>query len=117
MPRRAKRFCLGHCGRIVDGGYCSACLERKKSSKKQCGYDRDSACKRGYDRHWREFRDIYLRKHPLCVDCLKEDRRAVSATDVHHIIKLRERPDLRFDEANLMSLCGAHHDARTARGQ
>jgi 5-methylcytosine-specific restriction endonuclease McrA len=51
------------------------------------------------------------------VDCLKEDHRAVSATDVHHIAKLRERPDLRFEETNLMPLCSGHHDARTARGQ
>lgn len=39
------------------------------------------------------------------------------ATDVHHIAKLRERPDMKYDEANLMALCKMHHTKRTARGE
>ena len=37
--------------------------------------------------------------------------------DVHHIIKLADRPELRDDATNLMSLCHSCHSKRTAAGE
>ena len=42
---------------------------------------RPSAAARGYDGQWRRFRAAYLRRHPLCADCL-EGKRAVEATEI-----------------------------------
>lgn len=39
------------------------------------------------------------------------------ATEVHHIIKIAARPDLRLDQENLMSLCKSCHGRRTGRGE
>ena len=118
MPDRPKRFCLGHCGRIVSGKYCEQCGAKRQQKRREQVDDRVSACKRGYDRRWRGFRLVYLSKHPLCLDCLQEQpQRLTTATDVHHVQKLQERPDLRLEETNLLALCGEHHDRRTARGE
>ena len=48
----------------------------------------------------------------MCRDCGKR-----AASDVHHCKRLSDRPDLKYDEANLMPLCGECHDRRTARGE
>jgi hypothetical protein len=50
------------------------------------------------------------------VDCEAEGR-AGAATDVHHKQKLRDRPDLKYEESNLVALCSEHHDKRTAKGE
>ena len=65
---------------------------------------------RGYDGEWRKFRKTFLYCNPLCADC----RRV--ATEVHHIAKVRDRPDLRLDVNNCMPLCKSCHSKRTARG-
>lgn len=78
--------------------------------------ERGSAAARGYDRHWRSFREQFLADHPLRKDC--EDKgRVTAATDVHHLIKLRDRRDLRLDSRNCMALRQNCHSARTARGE
>jgi 5-methylcytosine-specific restriction endonuclease McrA len=41
----------------------------------------------------------------------------VAATDVHHKKKLRDAPERKYDESNLMALCGGCHDVRTGRGE
>jgi 5-methylcytosine-specific restriction endonuclease McrA len=48
------------------------------------------------------------------MDCLPI---VTAATDVHHKQKLRDRPELKYEEENLMGLCKACHDKRTARGE
>jgi 5-methylcytosine-specific restriction endonuclease McrA len=55
-------------------------------------------------------------QHPLCEDC--SGRGTVeAATEVHHIEKVRRRPELRLAWGNLMPLCDGCHNARTARGE
>ena len=77
---------------------------------------RESSNARGYDAAWRRVRIGFLQLHPLCMDC-----EAVgivrAATDVHHVAKIADRPDLRLDHRNLMSLCTTCHDIRTGRGE
>ena len=37
--------------------------------------------------------------------------------DVHHIKKLAEYPELKYDSNNLMSLCKSCHSIRTKNGE
>ncbi|MCO5078975.1 MULTISPECIES: HNH endonuclease signature motif containing protein [Hyphomicrobiales] len=39
------------------------------------------------------------------------------ATEVDHVISVRQRPDLRLSWSNLRPFCKPHHSARTAREQ
>jgi len=77
---------------------------------------RGSSSARGYDRAWRRTRDLKLKRDPLCEDCL-ENEFVEPAVEVHHVIKIAERPDLRLDIDNLRSLCKTCHSIRTARGE
>lgn len=67
---------------------------------------------------WRRARCAALeRDHYICQDCLAakqhgERLRARAATTVHHIIPIKERPDLIFDLGNLISLCDPCHNKR-----
>lgn len=48
-------------------------------------------------------RDNYTCQYPGCDKQYKN-------IDVHHIAKRTQRPDLKFDPANLICLCRQHHD-------
>jgi 5-methylcytosine-specific restriction protein A len=76
--------------------------------------ERGSASARGYDRAWQRLRDQVLREEPLCRRCKFEDR-VTAAVDVHHVIDVRDRPDLRLVRSNLEPLCHSHHSSHTAR--
>ena len=78
--------------------------------------DRGTSDQRGYDRAWRRFRLGVLQTAPLCADCHKRGN-LTAATEVHHIVKLRDRPDLKLDPANVMPLCRPCHSSRTANGE
>jgi 5-methylcytosine-specific restriction protein A len=92
-------------------GRCDRCDRGKRARD-----TRKSAAERGYDWTWQKFRKVYLSEHPLCSDCETEGR-VGAATDIHHKQKLRDRPELKYEEENLMALCKACHDKRTARGE
>lgn len=67
---------------------------------------------------WRRFRLWILARFPLCADPFQyhaEDGRAEAATEIHHLIRRRERPDLAFDPANVQSLCKSCHSRLTAQ--
>lgn len=74
---------------------------------------RGNSTERGYDRRWRKRRAMFLRAHPLCAQCLEENR-VTTATDVHHVIARRNGGS--DDDGNLMSLCKSHHSQITAAG-
>ena len=99
MPNRARR--LSRSRRNVNG----------RPAK------RESACKRGYDRRWRNTRAQKLQMDPLCEDCITIHDRSTQAVDVHHIKKIIDAPELRLAMDNLMSLCKPCHQIRTARGE
>ena len=107
MPRKPKRPCLHPgCPRLTDQTYC----EEHRGQ-----YARESASGRGYDSAWRRARSRYLRRNPLCVECLKEKRLA-PATVVDHIIPHRGDMRLFWDENNWQPLCKACHDRKTGSG-
>lgn len=77
---------------------------------------RGTSYERGYDNAWKEARLAHLREHPLCEDCLKKGR-YVPGQEVHHVIKLKDVPELKYDPSNLMTLCKSCHSKRTMRGE
>jgi 5-methylcytosine-specific restriction protein A len=77
---------------------------------------RGSASSRGYDAAWKRLRLVVLDEHPLCARCQTMGRVTV-ATEVHHKVKVRNRPDLRLDRSVLECLCKPCHSAETAQGR
>ncbi len=76
---------------------------------------RGGADARGYDARWRAARKRYLSRHPLCVECLKENK-LTPATVVDHIIPHRGDQKLFWDENNWQPLCRDCHDRKTGEG-
>lgn len=109
MPYRAPRICAS-CGRTVPSGQRCPCREVARAE-----YDRQrgTPAERGYDDRWRALRLKFLQVHPVCCEpgCGRE------ATEVDHIISVRENPALRLVWKNLRPFCKPHHSARTARDQ
>ena len=67
-------------------------------------------------RRWRGLRLRKLAIAPLCEDCLKINK-TTAATEVHHVAKRQDHPELAYTLANLESLCKACHSRRTVRGE
>jgi len=110
MPTASKTPCKG-CGRATQGRLCDVCREKGLGREQRL-----TAAKRGYDWTWKRFRRAYLDMHPLCVDCQAHGRVNL-ARHVHHKARLKEHPELKYVESNLLGLCESHHDARTALGE
>ena len=91
-------------GRATHRGYCATHAHQQEQQ-------RGSAHARGYDKTWQALRLRYLRAHPTCMHC---DR---AATDVDHVLSVRQRPDLRLSWSNLRALCHRCHSRRTAVDQ
>ena len=87
--------------------------ERERYRKAALDQHRDGAAARGYDADWQRLRALYLKRYPLCSQpgCYRV------ATDVDHLLSVRQHPDLRLTWSNLRSFCHSHHSARTAREQ
>lgn len=129
MPWATKKPC-GHpgCGELVSGArYCEKHLLPKSEGRRKYDRFRGSAASRGYDRNWKAVRREFLEEHPLCEDCLDDERediargvtpqRVMAATEAHHVKKVAEHPELRLRTDNLRALCHDHHSRRTARGE
>ena len=115
MPSKPLRPCKhAGCPELTRdaSGYCEA---HRGEANKADRY-RGSASSRGYDKKWAAFRIQYLKRHPLCEDCLSKGL-YVTATEVHHVKKLRDCPELKFTEDNLMGLCKECHSKRTSHGE
>lgn len=77
---------------------------------------RGSSSERGYDGKWRQARKHFLSSNPLCSDCQKSGR-IVPASEVHHMLKVKDNPELFYDSSQWLALCHSCHSKRTARGQ
>lgn len=105
MPRKARKPCKHPgCPRLTEELYCE--------EHKPLHPDRPPRESRGYTVKWRKARDVYLRKHPLCVKCFAEGR-FVKATVVDHIIPHRGDQHLMWAESNWQALCKPCHDRKT----
>ena len=109
MPYRPSVPCKHPmCSELVPYGCGPYCYKHKAVHQS----DRDSASKRGYNRHWQKARVRYLHSHPLCVECKKVGR-LTQATVVDHIVPHRGDQKLFWDESNWQPLCKPCHDKKT----
>lgn len=98
--------------RTLNRGGCITC---RRVSQQQ--YDRHREREPFYNSAaWLRARAQQLAEHPLCEDCIAENR-TTAASEVHHRIKYKLRPDLGTSPENLASLCRSHHSRRTRRGE
>jgi 5-methylcytosine-specific restriction protein A len=101
------------CGTIVRDGMGLRCPVHKAAAEAQ---------RRAHDRarstdpfriystpEWRIFRALVLAAHPYCVDC------GALATDVDHLIPVREAPERALDPSNVAPRCHRDHSRRTSR--
>ncbi len=117
MPSLPPTACA--CGKRLAFGQRCTCTqpsrdpERVRARNAAFDANRPTAAQRGYDAAWKKCRSLFLAQNPTCVhpDCRQP------ATDVDHIISIRDRPDLRLSWSNLRPFCHSHHSARTARDQ
>jgi len=107
MPTRPKRPCLRPgCAALVENGYCKIHAEYARLPDKWRG----SSHSRGYGAAHRRIREATMRRDSwLCQRCLAEGR-TTPATDSHHKMKLRTRPDLHLVHENRVSLCRECHE-------
>ena len=114
MPSRAPRPCRMPGCPVLTTDPSGWCAEHKRAKQQDQDARRGTARERGYGTRWEKARLGWLRKHPLCVQCLAEGR-VTPATVVDHIIPHRGDQALFWDRTNWQALCKAHHDAKTAR--
>lgn len=94
-----------YCGRLHQIGYvCPKKPPRKKQGKRKAEQIRSTYA-------WQKKReDIKERDHHLCVYSLAHGRIVYEDLEVHHIIPLEERPDLAFEDSNLITLSEEVHE-------
>ena len=111
MPRSPKKPCrFPGCPKLTDGSYCPE--HQKAVNKRYNKYERDPECNKRYGSEWQKIRAAYIRRHPLCEECLKHGR-LTPVQEVHHVVPLADGGTNDFD--NLMSLCKSCHSSISAR--
>lgn len=94
------------CGNLTQRRFCD---KHATSHERQRG----SAASRGYGHRWRVYREGYLRAHPFCVLCEREQI-VEASTVVDHEVPHRGDYVLMWDPKNHQALCKTHHDRKTA---
>lgn len=103
---------LCRCGAIVDER-CSRCDAASGDGR--------TTAERGYDRQWRVLSERYRANHPVCQVCewfyVRFGKLPIRAAEqVHHIVKVRDAPQLRLDQDNLLAVCQECHEWAESRG-
>lgn len=92
-----------YCGCIHPAGH--VCDKRPKRV-----YKRSEAEHGRYTGDWtHKVEEIKSRSHYLCAYCRSQGILTYEGLEVHHIIKLRDRPELLLEDSNLVCLCVRHH--------
>ena len=93
---------------MARAGYHPGKDEEKKSGLKEQGFYHTPA--------WRRVRRLALqRDNYLCQKCLKEKGQVTPATEVHHLVRVDDDPQLALALANLQSLCWDCHESTKDR--
>ena len=115
MPLAPKKPCRHPgCPELTSDGHCVAHASDKRQAARQFDAQRGNSTERLYNAAWKRFR-LWFLSHPdnaICLDCHQ-----APATEVHHVLKVRDRPDLRLTASNCLGLCQSCHAKRTARGE
>jgi 5-methylcytosine-specific restriction endonuclease McrA len=92
------------CGKIHPSGYkCRAGV----SYKPRTDYEENRIRHTKAWEHKRE--EVKEKASGLCEVCRDRGAYTYVGLEVHHIEKIRDRPDLSFDNSNLICLCRLHH--------
>lgn len=90
-------------------------INKQRIREKQVQYRHNNVSAQYYNTSaWRNLRNYYIKRHPLCEECMKNGK-VKAAEEVHHIKEfLRGKTDeerylLLTDETNLMSVCRKCH--------
>ena len=106
MREPMKRSCK-YCGKTHSEG--TSCASRPKPKARIKPGTREVRFRN--TAAWRRKRvQIRERDYHLCKACAADRRITYHNLEVHHIKPLAERFDLRLDDANLVTLCGACHE-------
>lgn len=112
MPRAPLSPCsIPGCKELVTSGRC---IQHQKQRHKSQDARRESSSKRGYDATWRKLRKLKLAADPLC-EIQTHCSGVTLATEVDHIIPIKEWPEGRLVWRNLQSGCKPCHSAKTMR--
>ena len=94
---------------------CSRCGQ-VHSTKYKCTHnkvyvvqDTEERKLRGTNKWTQKSLEIREKANYLCEVCKDEDVYTYEGLEVHHIEKLRDRPELLLDNSNLVCLCPLHH--------
>ncbi len=85
--------------------YCEK--HRKERQKEYELYQRKYNHRERYDGRWDKVRNIYIKNHPLCEECLKENITTVGEL-VHHKIPIEDGGE-KYDFDNLETVCRSCH--------
>lgn len=117
MPRRPRKPCaFPGCAELVEAEE-RFCSRHRTQDAREDHRKRGNFRERGYDSRWDKVKALKLIANPICEQCALEGRVTI-ATVVHHLIPVKERPDLLLSFDNLKSLCRRCHareHAETAR--
>lgn len=112
MPTKPLRICnIPGCPNLTDSAYCEA---HAKARQRLVDSRRASSSERGYTYRWQKASKNFLKRNPLCVQCLAEDEvKPSEVTD--HIVPHKGDYKLFWDRNNWQALCKQHHDIKTAK--
>jgi 5-methylcytosine-specific restriction protein A len=87
--------------------------EKKKKTYERKETDMRKLRQQAYQTtEWRRLRDVYMRQHPVCEECLNQGK-VTPATDIHHLISPFQHGEINYkllyDYDNLMALCKECH--------
>jgi len=93
-------------------GFHASLTRKNRRREKQRRGEVVSSSRHGYSRRWREARSRYLKRHPLCINCLARGDQ-IEATVVDHIVPHKRDHDLFWDHSNWQALCAPCHNRKT----
>ena len=88
MPTKPKKPCgYPGCPKLTHDRYCEE--HTKVMNARYNKYERPYDSSERYGAAWRRIRNRYIKAHPLCEECLKQERLTPSK-EVHHIVPLEK---------------------------
>ena len=101
------------CRELTRGGRCER--HKQQQRREHEGSEQRLRDQRFYNgAPWKRTQAVKLRRDPLCEEHLRQGPTVV-ATQVHHLIPRKERPDLEYAIDNLESLCASCHSKESMR--
>lgn len=106
MPYKIKHGChYPGCKHLTNKEYCKD--HQKLMQKAYDNYTRSPDHNKRYGHEWKRIRENYIKVHPLCEMCLREEK-YTPVNEVHHILPISKGGT--NDRSNLMSVCRSCHN-------